>query len=531
MNVSVLWPLATLSAIPPLFWLAPIAGVAALLMARVFSASVMRRSEGDSEMVRIAQAVRDGAIAYLVRQYRVVAYVFVTLILFLGLLALLGLQPKLTMIGVPLAGFLSGLTAFGMGASTQALFARVGGGIYTKAADVGADLVGKVEAGIPEDDPAIPPPSRTTSATTSATSPAWAPTSTNPTRLDPRHPRARRRRLSVLGLTTPAAALALKLAAAPIALAGLGILCSILGIFAVRTREDASFAQLLKSLHTGVYVASALITAGSLGLLYLLFGSGESAAALTSAGTSWWQLGLSITFGLGAGLVIAYATEYYTSYEKPPTQGIAHQALTGPATVIIAGVAEGMKSTWASLLTTAVAILGAFLFAGGADSFLMGLYGIGIAAVGMLSTLGITLATDAYGPIADNAGGNAEMSGLPPEVRRRTDALDSLGNTTAATGKGFAIGSAALTALALSPPTCRSCRRRSPRRPWPSARPTPVNNPPRSPSTKATASSRSPSPRPSPTAVITTTARSSSRRTNSRARLSAPCPSARSCRS
>ncbi len=532
MNVSVLWPLATLSAIPSLFWLAPLAGVAALLMARVFSASVMRRSEGDSEMVRIAQAVRDGAIAYLVRQYRVVAYVFVALILFLGLLALLGLQPKLTMIGVPLAGFLSGLTgwfgmkmatnasartafaakqslndglvvafrsgavmglnvvgfalldisfwfvvlngwgdffgltggpaeriaemttvmlSFGMGASTQALFARVGGGIYTKAADVGADLVGKVEAGIPEDD---------------ARNPATIADNVGDNVGDVAGMGAdlyesyygsilatlalgAAAAISVLGLTTPAAALALKLAAAPIALAGLGILCSILGIFAVRTREDASFAQLLKSLHTGVYVASALITAGSLGLLYLLFGSGESAAALTSAGTSWWQLGLSITFGLVAGLVIAYATEYYTSYEKPPTQGIAHQALTGPATVIIAGVAEGMKSTWASLLTTAVAILGAFLFAGGADSFLMGLYGVGIAAVGMLSTLGITLATDAYGPIADNAGGNAEMSGQPPEVRRRTDMLDSLGNTTAATGKGFAIGSAALTALAL----------------------------------------------------------------------------------
>jgi K(+)-stimulated pyrophosphate-energized sodium pump len=532
MNVSVPWPLATLSDIPSLFWLAPIAGVAALLMARVFSASVMRRSEGDPEMVRIAQAVRDGAIAYLVRQYKVVTFVFVALVVFLGLLWQLGLQPGLTMIGVPIAGLLSGLTgwfgmkmatnasartafaakqslneglvvafrsgavmglnvvgfalldisfwffilnsygeffglsggpaeriaemttimlSFGMGASTQALFARVGGGIYTKAADVGADLVGKVEAGIPEDD---------------ARNPATIADNVGDNVGDVAGMGAdlyesyygsilatlalgAAAAISVLGLTVPAAAFALQLAAAPIALAGLGILCSIVGIFAVRTSENASFAQLLKSLHTGVYVASALIAVGALGVLYYLFGSGASAAALAEAGTVWWKLGVSIVFGLAAGLVIAYATEYYTSYERPPTQAIANQALTGPATVIIAGVAEGMKSTWASLLTTAVAILGAFLFAGGSDSFLMGLYGVGIAAVGMLSTLGITLATDAYGPIADNAGGNAEMSGQPPEVRKRTDMLDSLGNTTAATGKGFAIGSAALTALAL----------------------------------------------------------------------------------
>ncbi|MCW5549331.1 MAG: sodium/proton-translocating pyrophosphatase [Opitutaceae bacterium] len=532
MNVSVPWPLATLSDIPSLFWLAPVAGVAALLMARLFSASVMKRSEGDEEMVRIAQAVREGAIAYLFRQYKVVSVVFVALVVFLALLWVLGLQPGLTMIGVPIAGLLSGLTgwfgmkmatnasartafaakqslndglvvafrsgavmglnvvgfalldisfwffvlnsygeffglsggpaeriaemttimlSFGMGASTQALFARVGGGIYTKAADVGADLVGKVEAGIPEDD---------------ARNPATIADNVGDNVGDVAGMGAdlyesyygsilatlalgAAAAISVLGLTTGAASFALQLAAAPIALAGLGILCSIVGIFAVRTSENATFAQLLKSLHTGVYVASALIAVGALGVLYYLFGSGASAEALAAAGTVWWKLGVSIVFGLAAGLVIAYATEYYTSYERPPTQSIAHQALTGPATVIIAGVAEGMKSTWASLLTTAVAILGAFLFAGGADSFLMGLYGVGIAAVGMLSTLGITLATDAYGPIADNAGGNAEMSGQPPEVRKRTDMLDSLGNTTAATGKGFAIGSAALTALAL----------------------------------------------------------------------------------
>ncbi|MBA4136715.1 MAG: sodium-translocating pyrophosphatase [Opitutus sp.] len=532
MHVSVLWPLATLSEIPSLFWLAPIAGIAALLMARVFSASVMKRSEGDDEMVRIAQAVREGAIAYLFRQYKVVAVVFVALVGFLAALWLLGLQPGLTMVGVPLAGFLSGLTgwfgmkmatnasartahaakhslndglvvafrsgavmglnvvgfalldisfwfvvlnhfgealglsggpaeriaelttvmlSFGMGASTQALFARVGGGIYTKAADVGADLVGKVEAGIPEDD---------------ARNPATIADNVGDNVGDVAGMGAdlyesyygsilatlalgAAAAISVLGLTNAAAGFAFQLAAAPIALAGLGILCSVVGIFAVRTKEDASFAQLLKSLHAGVYVASALITVGSFALLYTLFGQGEHAATLASAGTSWIKLGFSIVAGLVAGLVIAYATEYYTSYEQPPTKSIANQALTGPATVIIAGIAEGMKSTWASLLTTAVAILVAFLFAGGAENFLMGLYGVGIAAVGMLSTLGITLATDAYGPIADNAGGNAEMSGQEPEVRKRTDMLDSLGNTTAATGKGFAIGSAALTALAL----------------------------------------------------------------------------------
>lgn len=532
MNVSIMWPLATMSDIPSLFWLAPVAGIIALLMARVFSASVMKRSEGDPEMVRIAQAVRDGAIAYLKRQYRVVFGVFIVLIAFLGLLAWLGLQPKLTMLGVPLAGLLSGLTgwfgmkmatnasarttqaakkslneglivafrsgavmglnvvgfalldisfwfymlnshgdffgltggpaerlaemttvmlSFGMGASTQALFARVGGGIYTKAADVGADLVGKVEAGIPEDD---------------ARNPATIADNVGDNVGDVAGMGADlyesyygsilatlalgvAAAISLLGVTAEAAAFAGKLAATPIALAGLGILCSVIGIFAVRTKENASFAQLLKSLHAGVYIASVLIVIGAFFVLHTLFGSGEAAATLEAAGTSWMHLGGSIIFGLAAGLVIAYATEYYTSYEKPPTRSIANQALTGPATVIIAGVAEGMKSTWASLLTTTVAIMGAFLFAGGSESFLMGLFGVGIAAVGMLSTLGITLATDAYGPIADNAGGNAEMSGQEPLVRQRTDMLDSLGNTTAATGKGFAIGSAALTALAL----------------------------------------------------------------------------------
>jgi len=238
-------------------------------------------------------------------------------------------------------------------------------------------------------------------------------------------------------------AVGLLLAAAPLGIAGLGIICSVVGIFTVRAKEGANFAQLLKGLHKGVYIASFLIAVVAFGLLYLLLGDADGLPR------PWWSIGLSILTGLIAGNVIAYATEYYTSYEHRPTQRIAEQALTGPATVIIAGIAEGMKSTWAALGTVVVAIILAYIFAGGADSFLMGLYGVGIAAVGMLSTLGITLATDAYGPIADNAGGNAEMTSQPPHVRERTDMLDSLGNTTAATGKGFAIGSAALTALAL----------------------------------------------------------------------------------
>jgi H(+)-translocating pyrophosphatase len=514
--------LGAIGDIPPAYYFAPIGGIAALVMAFVFYGSVMKRSEGDDEMVRIAQAVRDGAMAYLTRQYKVVAGVFVLLVAFLAVMWQLKLQAPLTMLGVPIAGLLSGLcgwfgmkmatnasarTAFaakeslnegltvafrsgavmglvvvgfalldisvwfmvfntvldgmfnitvvttimlsyGMGASTQALFARVGGGIYTKAADVGADLVGKVEAGIPEDDPRNPATIADNVGdnvgdvagmgadlyesyygsilATMALGAAAA--------------------FTIPGVTdADSTTLALTLAVAPMALAGIGIFCSIAGIFTVKAKENASFAQLLKGLHKGVYIASGLIVLLAFGLLYMLFNSREELAGITE----WWRLGLSIVSGLIAGLVIAHATEYYTSYEHPPTRRIAEQALTGPATVIISGIAEGMKSTWASILTVVIAIIAAFTLAGGSENFLMGLYGVGIAAVGMLSTLGITLATDAYGPIADNAGGNAEMTSQPPHVRERTDMLDSLGNTTAATGKGFAIGSAALTALAL----------------------------------------------------------------------------------
>lgn len=513
--------LAAVSEIHPAYFLAPIGALVALVMAFVFRKSVMKYSEGDDDMVRIAQAVREGAMAYLTRQYRVIAVVFVALLAFLGLMSFLGLQNAWSMVGVLVAGLFSGLCgwfgmkmatdasarttfaakdsldsglkvafrsgavmglvvvgfalldislwffifnaigafdavttlttvmlSFGMGASTQALFARIGGGIYTKAADVGADLVGKVEAGIPEDDPRNP-----ATIADNVGDNVGDVAGMGADLYESYYGSI----LATMALGAAAAftmgigrgeasTLAFALAAAPMALAGMGILCSVLGIFTVKAKENATFAQLLKGLHKGVYIASALIAVLAFGILWFIFGRGEQPTDLPF---TWWGLGLSILSGLVAGNVIAYATEYYTSYEHKPTQRIAQQALTGPATVIISGIAEGMKSTWASLATVVVAIIAAFTFAGGGDNFLMGLYGVGIAAVGMLSTLGITLATDAYGPIADNAGGNAEMTGQPPYVRERTDMLDSLGNTTAATGKGFAIGSAALTALAL----------------------------------------------------------------------------------
>lgn len=516
--------------LPLAFWIAPIAGVCALVMASVFARWVRGKDGGDSEMVRIALAVRAGAMAYLGRQYRVVLVVFAALVAVLGVLSFgLGLQPTLSMIGVPLAGMLSGLCgwfgmrtatlasnrtaaaakislndgltvafrsgavmgltvvgfacldasfwffmltrfgdhfgmavgsegvtaaalptitgvmlSFAMGASLQALFARVGGGIYTKAADVGADLVGKVEAGIPEDDPRNP-----ATIADNVGDNVGDVAGMGADLYESYYGSI----LSTMALGAAAAftipnitagnqgEIALKLVIAPLALAGVGILCSILGIFTVRAREGAGFAELLRSLGVGVWTASALIAALSFGLLWwMLAGVPE---------IRWLGMWGAIMSGLVAGLVIARATEYATSYEHAPTRRIAEAGHTGPATVIIAGIAEGMKSTWAALLTTTVAVVVAFVLAGGGTNFLLGLYGVAIAAVGMLATLGITLATDAYGPIADNAGGNAEMSRQPAFVRERTDMLDSLGNTTAATGKGFAIGSAALTALAL----------------------------------------------------------------------------------
>ena len=514
--VTALASTATAAAdIPAPYYLAPVGAVLALIFAFVFYKQIMAQSEGDENMVRIAQAVREGAYAYLRRQYKIVAAVFVALVLVLIVLSLgLKLQPALSALGVPLAGLLSGICgyfgmktatnasartahaakqslndglkvafragavmglcvtgfalldvsvwflvltnvfevttsslgqittitlSFAMGASLQALFARVGGGIYTKAADVGADLVGKVEAGIPEDD---------------ARNPATIADNVGDNVGDVAGMGADLYEsyygsiLASMALAAAAAyrlsletADALKLVSVAPALAGIGIILAIVGIFTVRTKEGASMAQLLKSLHSGVWLASGLIILAAGGILYVLLDG--------VPGISWWGIWVAIIAGLIAGLVIAWGTERYTSYEHKPTQRISEQAQTGPATVIISGIAEGMISTWIPLLTVVVAIIVAFVFAGGQETFLMGVFGVGIAAVGMLSTLAITLATDAYGPIADNAGGNAEMTHQPPFVRERTDMLDSLGNTTAATGKGFAIGSAALTALAL----------------------------------------------------------------------------------
>ena len=515
MNLLMLAQETTTTGLPDLFYLAPIGAVVALVMAFVFSRGVMAQSEGEPEMIKIAEHVRAGAMAYLKRQYKVVFVVFMVLVAILALLGFADIQPIWSAVGVPIAGLFSGLCGwfgmkmatnasarttwavkqslneglkvafragavmglvvvgfalldvsvwfflwneifpardnglveitsimltFGMGASTQALFARVGGGVYTKAADVGADLVGKIEAGIPEDDPR---------------NPATIADNVGDNVGDVAGMGADLYESyygSILATMALGAAAAMaigvtdfgiKLAVAPMALAGLGIFCSLVGVFVVRAKENASFSELLMGLHKGVYVASFLIAVLCGGLFYLLFKD------VDIEGFNWWGPWASILTGLAAGLIIAYATEYYTSYEHAPTRRIAQQTETGAATVIISGIAEGMISTWAPLIVIVVAIISAFTFAGGNEHFLLGLYGVGIAAVGMLSTLGITLATDAYGPIADNAGGNAEMTGQPPEVRERTDMLDSLGNTTAATGKGFAIGSAALTALAL----------------------------------------------------------------------------------
>ena len=330
------------------------------------------------------------------------------------------------------------MLTFGMGASTQALFARVGGGIYTKAADVGADLVGKVEANIPEDDPR---------------NPATIADNVGDNVGDVAGMGADLYEsycgsiLSTAALGATAFAMnidmQLKAVVAPMIIASVGIFLSLIGIFTVRTKEDATMRDLLRSLGLGTNVSACLIAIATFVILYLL------------QIENWLGVSLSVVSGLVAGVVIGQATEYYTSHSYRPTQKISEASKTGPATVIIQGIGTGMISTMIPVVTISAAIMLSYLFANGFDlsmnaaSISMGLYGIGIAAVGMLSTLGITLATDAYGPIADNAGGNAEMSELGEEVRHRTDALDALGNTTAATGKGFAIGSAALTALAL----------------------------------------------------------------------------------
>jgi H(+)-translocating pyrophosphatase len=496
--------------IPWPWYIAPAGAVLALVFAFVFYKSVANSDPGDEDMQRIAAHVKQGAYAYLKRQYFVVAIFFVVTSAILLLMGLLKLQHQLVFVAFLTGGFFSGLAGFfgmktatmasnrttqgakegldrglrvafragavmgltvvglgllditmwffalvwltemslteitvvmlcfGMGASSQALFARVGGGIFTKAADVGADLVGKVEAGIPEDDPR---------------NPATIADNVGDNVGDVAGMGADLYEsycgsilaTAALGVAAVGAAAHLAhqaaMVAAPMVIAGIGIALSVLGIYLVRTKENATMKMLLGSLGLGVNVSSVLIAALAGVVCYFLLGP--------VPGVTWWGVWISILAGLAAGIVIGKSTEYYTSYDFKPTQNVSRQAQTGPATLIISGIAEGMKSTWAALVTVIIATILAFAFAGGFTDVNLGLYGIGIAAVGMLATLGITLATDAYGPIADNAGGNAEMTGQEPEVRKRTDALDSLGNTTAATGKGFAIGSAALTALAL----------------------------------------------------------------------------------
>ena len=497
-----------------LFYIVPAAALVALFFAWLFFHQMMKESEGTVTMKEIAQYVRDGAMAYLKQQYKVVTIVFVILALFFSVLAYgFHIQNPWVPFAFLTGGFFSGLAGFvgmktatyasartanavtkslnsglklafrsgavmgltvvglglldisiwyfvlkcfvgdpdssqtlvtitttmltfGMGASTQALFARVGGGIYTKAADVGADIVGKVEADIPEDDPRNP-------ATIADN------VGDNVGDVAGMGADLYESYCGAILATMALGASAFfgdvewqtRAVLAPMCIAAVGVVLSVLGIYAVRTREGADLQELLGALSKGTNLSASLIAVLSFGIFYVL------------GFDNWWMLSLSVLSGLLAGVIIGKATEYYTSHSYKPTQKLAESAKTGSATVIISGMGLGMISTAIPVVTIAVAIMLSYLFATGfsLDPALIskGLYGISIAAVGMLSTLGITLATDAYGPIADNAGGNAQMSGLDPEVRQKTDVLDALGNTTAATGKGFAIGSAALTALAL----------------------------------------------------------------------------------
>jgi len=490
-----------------LLLLAPVGSILALGFAFYLALSVLKMDEGTDKMKEIAQAVRIGAQAYLKRQYLGVAlfffvvffillalaymkylvmfvpFAFLTGGFFSGLSGFIGMTIAtkasnrtaaaatkslnsglrcafssgavmgLTVVGLGLldlsiwyyflnwyysvnplaaggdkiAAITSTMLCFGMGASSQALFARVGGGIFTKAADVGADLVGKVEAGIPEDDPR---------------NPAVIADNVGDNVGDVAGMGADLYEsyvgsivaTSALGV---AAGLGLRGVTVPLVMAAVGVIASIIGTFFVQSKENASQKVLLAALRKGVFTSSLIVAIVSYFLIRHVLG-------VEHIGVYW-----SVLSGLVAGVIIGLVTEYYTSSGFKPTQTIADSAVTGPATVIISGLAVGMMSTAIPVLVVCVAIMASFFLSGGAQNFNSGLYGIAISAVGMLSTLGITLATDAYGPVADNAGGNAEMSHLPPEVRKRTDALDSLGNTTAATGKGFAIGSAALTALAL----------------------------------------------------------------------------------
>ncbi len=504
--------------VPTIWWIAPVCALIALVFAFHFYRSLMKQDEGNETMRDIAQSVREGAMAYLRQQYKVVGIVFAVLcLIFIFMAFVLNAQNKVVPFAFLTGGFFSGLCgflgmktatnasarttsaamkglnaglkvafragavmglivvgfallditgwflilyyifpkvlpgflevnplpqitvimlSFGMGASTQALFARVGGGIYTKAADVGADLVGKVEAGIPEDDPRNPAVIADNVGDNVGDvagmgadlyeSYAGSILAT-----------------AALGVAAVAAkdhdnlTLQLKYLSAPMIIAGIGVILSIVGIYMVRTKEGATMRQLMGSLNLGINGSAVGIAIASLPVLLYLDLPNK------------WQVWGAIVTGLVAGLIIGKVTEIFTSHEYKPTRAIAKQAQTGPATVIIEGIAVGMESTAIPVITIIAAVAVSYYLPGGKSEPLMGLYGVGIAAVGMLATLGITLATDAYGPIADNAGGNAEMAKLDESVRERTDQLDALGNTTAATGKGFAIGSAALTALAL----------------------------------------------------------------------------------
>ena len=499
-----------------LFWIVPVSSIIALVLAWYFYKQMMRESEGTPVMAKIASHVRQGAMSYLKQQYKIVALIFLCLVILFSIMAYgFNLQNHWVPVAFLTGGFFSGLSGFlgmktatyasartanaargslnkglrvafrsgavmglvvvglglfdisfwyllleqfipedamnptaklcvitttmltfGMGASTQALFARVGGGIYTKAADVGADLVGKVEAGIPEDDPR---------------NPATIADNVGDNVGDVAGMGADLYESycgSILATSALGAAafigtgdvdMQFKAVIAPMLIAAVGIILSIIGIFSVKTSEDAGMKELLRALSKGTNLSSVLIVIATFLILWAL------------GMDNWFLISLSVVVGLIVGVIIGQSTEYYTSQSYKPTQRLSESGKTGPATVIISGIGLGMISTTIPVIAVVIGVILSYWFASGFDfaNINMGLYGIGIAAVGMLSTLGITLATDAYGPIADNAGGNAEMSGLGAEVRKRTDALDSLGNTTAATGKGFAIGSAALTGLAL----------------------------------------------------------------------------------
>lgn len=511
--------------LPLVWWIAIVAALSALVFALIFYRQIMRESEGTPKMVEIAAAVREGAMAYLRRQYRIVGLVFLGLFVLFVILALLKLQNPVIPIGFLTGGILSAfagyigmktatnasartahaasqslnsalqvslragavmglvvvgfalldilfwfgmlyavvplvfpdsilnvanplpiitatMLSFGMGASTQALFARVGGGIYTKAADVGADLVGKVEAGIPEDDPRNPATIadnvgdnvgdvagmgadlyESFAGSILATLALGVAAITTAS-------------AGFLGSDTPIQ-MQMRMISVPIGLAAIGIFLSILAIYVVRAREGASQNDLLAGLSRGLYVSSIGIALLAFPFLYL------------TGIPNWFSIWIAVIVGLVVGVIVGKSTEYYTSHAFKPTRLIAEQANTSSATALIEGLAVGMESGGIPVATVVIGIATSYYVVGGLDNVLMGLFGVGIAAVGMLSTLGFTLATDAYGPIADNAGGNAEMAGLDRQVRARTDQLDAVGNTTAAIGKGFAIGSAALTSLAL----------------------------------------------------------------------------------